>query len=150
MAWKASPFFVVLASLLAGCGGDDPSGPTARPLVVEFDEPVEARFESTTRTFIVELAVRARRPGGGIVEFVETVVRDVSRSNQVIARNRRPNAEFAFPERSIPVSGAPLVVEAAVGFPPPPPRDELSITVEVGLTTGESAERSARLVATLP
>ena len=121
-------------------------------LTLAFTDPVAARLVTCspcadpTPRVVLEFPVTvadAAGPGGS-VQSLEVRVTDRSRGSEV-ARNVRPNADFALPETSIAPRGS-LILPAGLVFPPQPPRDELQVTVIVTLTDGRRAERSGAMV----
>lgn len=143
--------FLLMASfptvLFISACRNTPASPTPTPVGIglRFDDPVEARFVPTTNVMVAEFPVTIVEADGrdGQLEFLETMVFDRSR-NQLIAINRRPNITHAYPDTTLPSRGE-LTVEAGVAFAPPPPRDDVQITVRVRLTDGREAQRTASL-----
>jgi hypothetical protein len=87
-------------------------------------------------TVVVEFAVTVRDPqgpGGTLAQLV-TVVMNRSRGVE-LARNVRPNADYAFSSPDLAPHGQ-LVVEAGVVLAPPPPRDDVQVAVTARLTDG--------------
>lgn len=137
---------VVMASavVLGACRVTGPT-PLAPNLLLDFEEPVIARFVSATGVFIAEFPVTVSDPHGqgGRLALVEAVVFNRSRGS-VVGSNRRPNVSHPFAEADVPAGGS-LTVAAGVGFEPPPPRDELVITVRVRLTDDREVVRTSAL-----
>lgn len=129
---------------IAALGACDETAPTpVQPrLVLEAPDPVVARFVQSTGVLVAEFPVSVSDPqgSGGTLDFVEAVVLNRTRGT-VVMRNRRPNASYRFSDRSVPAGGR-LTVEAGVAFPPPPPRDEIVLTVRAGLTNGREVQRT--------
>lgn len=137
---------IVAVSMSGGCGNDH-IGPTPLDggISLLFEDPVVAHFVASTGVFIAEFPVSVvdETGRGGQLLYLETIVYNRSR-NLVIARNQRPNDTYGFPQSSLPARGQ-LTVDAGIGFAPPPPRDEIAITVRVRLTDGREAEHTASL-----
>jgi hypothetical protein len=142
---------LVLLLWAAGCGGENGPGPSRPPLTVTMPDPVEGRYVSCTTcpepsvTVILEFAVTIADPNGdgGTLDRLETVVINATRGEQIV-RNVRPNASYSFANRTI-ARGGSLTVEAAAGFAPPPPRDDVRVTVHAHLTDGRSGTSTAPL-----
>ena len=84
---------------------------------------------------------------GGVVEEVRTTA--VNRSRGIsLGASVRPNAQFSYPMTSVPARGSLQLSAGLVITPPPPPRDEVSVTVSVRLTDGRTSTASAPLVVT--
>lgn len=81
---------------------------------------------------------------GGNVESVETAVINRSRFLTLV-RNVRPNADFGYPDASLPARGA-LVLAAGAVFPLPPPRDDIVARVLVRMTDGREVSATAPVV----
>lgn len=140
----AAVAIATIAASMSGCGNDH-IGPTPLPggMRLVFDDPVLAQFVPSTGVFVAEFPVTVvdEADRGGQLLFLETMVYNRSR-NILMASNQRPNDTYGFPQQSLPARGQ-LTVEAGVGFSPPPPRDEIVITVRVRLSDGRQAERAA-------
>jgi hypothetical protein len=138
---------------LAACS--DEAGPSPPPITLTLPSPAEGRLVACTAcqepstTLVIELpvAVRDAMGPGGTVERLTTILTNRSRDIE-IGRNIRPNSSHAFPSTTLP-SGGQLVLQAGLTTSPPPPRDELILTVQVRLTDGREVQASAPLV-TLP
>jgi hypothetical protein len=133
----------------AACG-DSPESPSPAPLVLTMPAAVEGRY-STCQTcadpvaVVVTFAVTvtdASGPGGTIATL-ETRVMDTSRGVEV-ARNTRPNGSVGLSPSALPARGQ-VTIEAGIGFPPPPPRDSLTVIATATLTDGRQASASAPL-----
>jgi hypothetical protein len=131
----------------AACGRS-PTSASPPPLVLAFAAPVTATF--VTDTFVAEFPVTLSDPNGtgGTVAYLDTIVFNQSR-NLEAKRNRRPNASFALPVATVPAGGS-VTLPAGVGYAPPPPRDQMIITVTVRLTDGREASHSAQLLSIYP
>lgn len=101
-------------------------------------------------TLVIDVPVTISDPmgSGGVLAEVTLVALNRSRSLE-LARNTRPNDEYAFPDTSVPAGGQ-LVVRAGLVAPLPPPRDEISVTVHVRLTDGREASATAPLQLVVP
>ena len=62
-----------------------------------------------------------------------------------IARNVRPNGDVGLSASAVPAGGQ-VTVDSGIGFPAPPPRDSLTVTVTIRMTDGREASASAALV----
>ena len=102
---------------------------------------------STSLVIDLPATVRDQSGPGGTVERLTTILTNRSRDVE-IGRNVRPNAGYAFPSTTLPAGGQ-LVLQAGLTTAPPPPRDEVILTVHVRLTDGRESQASAPLV-TLP
>jgi hypothetical protein len=139
---------------MAACGGD--AAPSRPALALSMASPVEGRADicgscsDVPATVVVETSVAVSDPSGpgGVVEALTTIVMNRSRALEV-ARNVRPNADFAFPATNVPAGGR-LTLEAGVVAPLPPPRDEMAVTVHVRLTDGREASATAPLHVVFP
>jgi hypothetical protein len=144
----------LLAGLLLttswACGGEGPE-PTPPPLTLVLPATVEGRLVACgtcadpTPRVVAEFPVGvsdAQGPGGSI-DRLETIVMNRSRGLEV-GRNVRPNADYAFPDSTVPARGQ-LVVQAGIVFGPPPPRDEIVVTVRVHLTDDRQASSTVPL-----
>ena len=138
---------------LAACSND--VAPSPPPITLTLPSPAEGRLLSCaicadpSITLVIELPVTVRDamgPGGN-VERLTTILTNRSRDLE-IGRNIRPNSSYAFPSTTLPAGGQ-LALQAGLTTAPPPPRDELLLTVQVRLTDGREAQVSAPLV-TLP
>lgn len=144
---------VALLCGLAACS--DEVAPSPPPITVTLPSPAEGRLVACTScqepstTLVIELPVTVRDQSGPgrTVERLTTILANRSRDVEV-GRNVRPNASYAFLSSTVPAGGQ-LVVQAGLTTVPPPPRDELILTVHVRLTDGREAQVSAPLV-TLP
>jgi hypothetical protein len=144
---------VTLLCGLAACS--DEAGPSPPPITLTLAAPAEGRLvacatcQEPSVTLVVELPVTVRdvTGPGGTVERLTTILTNRSRDAE-IGRNVRPNASYSFPSTAVPAAGQ-LVLQAGLTTAPPPPRDELRLTVHVRLTDGREAQVSAPLV-TLP
>ena len=142
-----------LLCALASCS--DEVAPSPPPITVTLPSPAEGRLVACTTcqepstSLVIDLpaTVRDQSGPGGTVERLTTTLTNRSRDVEV-GRNVRPNASYAFPSSTVPAGGQ-LVVQAGLTTAPPPPRDELILTVHVRLTDGREAQVSAALV-TLP
>ena len=83
---------------------------------------------------------------GGTVATLEARVMDTSRGTEV-GRNTRPNGDVGLTPSALPAGGH-VTIDAGIGFPPPPPRDALTLTVTARLTDGREASASAPLTIT--
>ena len=61
-----------------------------------------------------------------------------------VARNTRPNGSVGLSPSALPARGQ-VTIEAGIGFPPPPPRDSLTVIATATLTDGRQASASAPL-----
>jgi hypothetical protein len=142
-----------LASLTACTTETAPSRP---PIAVTVPSPAEARADScaecpdSSPTIVIDIPVTVSDVAGpgGVVAQVTTIVLNRSRGLE-IARNVRPNADYAFPDSSLPVGGQ-LSLRAGVVAPLPPPRDEMALTVHVRLTDGRDASATVPLHVVFP
>jgi hypothetical protein len=141
----AAIVMAIVAASMSGACGNDHMGPTpvAGGIRLVFDDPVVAQFVQVTGVFVAEFPVTIvdETGRGGQLLFLETMVYNRSR-NILMATNQRPNGTYGFPQQSLPARGE-LNVYAGIGFAPPPPRDEIVITVRVRLTDGRETERAA-------
>ena len=144
---------VALLCGLAACS--DEVAPSPPPITLTLPSPAEGRLvacatcQEPSTTLVIELPVTVRDQSGpgGTVERLTTILTNRSRDVEV-GRNIRPNASYAFPSSALPPGGQ-LVLQAGLTTAPPPPRDELILTVHVRLTDGREAQASGPLV-TLP
>ena len=142
--------FVAAAALVVTAGCDSPEGPSPAPLVLTMPTAVEGRY-STCQTCADPVAVVVDFPvtvsdasgPGGTIATLETRVMDTSRGVE-IARNTRPNGDVGLSPSALPARGQ-VTIEAGIGFPPPPPRDALTIIATATLTDGRQASASAPL-----
>jgi hypothetical protein len=143
--------FVAAAALVATAAcGDSPEGPSPAPLVLTMPAAVEGRY-STCQTCADPVAVVVSFPvtvsdasgPGGTIATLETRVMDTSRGVEV-ARNTRPNGSVGLSPSALPARGQ-VTIEAGIGFPPPPPRDSLTVIATATLTDGRQASASAPL-----
>jgi hypothetical protein len=153
---KARARVALAMALLCGLAAcSDEVAPSPPPIAVTLPSPAEGRLvacatcQEPSVTLVVELPVTVRDASGpgGAVERLTTILTNRSRDVEV-GRNVRPNASYAFPSSTLPAGGQ-LVLQAGLTTAPPPPRDELILTVHVRLTDGREAQVSAPLV-TLP
>jgi hypothetical protein len=140
-------------AILSGCSSE--AKPTPPPIAVSLASPVEGRVVSCAScpdvpTLVIDVPVTISDPmgTGGVLAEVTLVALNRSRGGE-LARNTRPNAEYAFPDASVPAGGQ-LVVRAGLVAPLPPPRDEISVTVLVRLTDGREASAAAPLQLVVP
>ena len=143
---------VVAAAVLAvtAACGDSPDGPSPAPLVLTMPAAIEGRH-STCQTCSDPVAVVVTFPvtvtdasgPGGTIATLETRVMDTSRGVEV-GRNTRPNGDVGLSPSTLPARGQ-VTIEAGIGFPPPPPRDSLTVIATVTLTDGRQASASAPL-----
>lgn len=146
---------LAMALLCGSTACSDEVAPSPPPISVTLPSPAEGRLLSCaicadpSITLVIELPVTVRDAmgPGGTVERLTTILTNRSRDVE-IGRNIRPNASYAFPSTSLPPGGQ-LVLQAGLTTAPPPPRDELRLTVHVRLTDGREARVSVPLV-TLP
>jgi len=139
-------------TLAAGCG-DSTTGPSPAPLLLTLPAAVEGRY-STCQTCADPLTVIVTFPvtisdasgPGGTIATLETRVMDTSRGVEV-ARNIRPNGQVGLSPSSLPAGGQ-VSIEAGIGFPPPPPRDALTVVATARLTDGREATATAPLTVT--
>jgi hypothetical protein len=153
---KARARVALAAALLCGLTGcSDEVAPSPPPISLTLPSPAEGRLvacmtcpePSTTLVIELPVTVRDQSGPGGTVERLTTILTNRSRDIE-IGRNVRPNSSYAFPSSALPAGGQ-LVLQAGLTTAPPPPRDELILTVHVRLTDGREAQASAPLV-TLP
>jgi hypothetical protein len=139
----------LVALLVAGCDDAPPSSPS-RALTLAFADPVLARLvagdDAAAVYAVAEFDVVVGDPlgPGGVVRSVETRIVNRSRTTEV-ARNARPNSDFAYPNTAVPAGGS-LTLPAGVVYPLPPPRDDVQVVVTVMLTDGRRVEQAARVV----
>ena len=134
---------------MAGCG-DHSTSPTPPPLSLILPAQIEGHFSACGTcadplTVVVEFAVTvvdATGPGGTLATL-ETRVLNSSRGVEV-ARNVRPNADVGLSPSAVPAGGR-VTVEAGIVFPPPPPRDTLTVVAVARLTDGRETSASAPL-----
>lgn len=146
----ATPLLWALLLTTTWACGDAGPGPTP-PLMLVLPATVEGRMATCTGctdptpTVVLEFPVTILDPqgSGGTIERLETIVMNRSRGLEV-ARNVRPNADYAFPDSSVPAHGQ-LVVQAGIVFGPPPPRDEIVVAVRVRLTDQREASSTVPL-----
>ena len=140
---------MALAVMAAACGGPS-SGPSRPPLVLTLPAALEGHYAicvtcTDPPAVIVTFAVTvsdASGPGGTIATL-EARVMDISRGVE-IARNTRPNGDVGLSPSAVPAGGQ-VSIEAGIGFPPPPPRDALTVIATAKLTDGREASASAPL-----
>jgi hypothetical protein len=138
-------------AVAAACGDNPVSGPSLPPLSLAAPAQVEGRYTTCTAcsdspTVVVQFAVTvvdATGPGG-TVATLDTRVINQSRGIE-IARNVRPNGDVGLSASAVPAGGR-VTVESGIGFPAPPPRDSLTVTVTVRMTDGREASASAPVV----
>jgi hypothetical protein len=145
---------VAIVSLLTlAC--DSPARPDGAGLSVVIPSTIQGRLVSCPTCDGGTLSVAAEFPvtvgdpdgSGGVVEQVRTTV--VNRSRGIsLGANVRPNPQFSYPTTSVPARASLELSAGLVITPPPPPRDEVSVTVFVQLTDGRTATASAPLVVT--
>ena len=140
-------------AIVAGCSSE--AKPTPPPIAVSLASPVEGRVVSCAScsgvpTLVIEVPVTVGDPmgSGGVLAEVTLVALNRSRGGE-LARNTRPNGQYAFPDTSVPAGGQ-LVVLAGLVAPLPPPRDEISVTVHVRLTDGREGSAAAPLQLVVP
>jgi hypothetical protein len=94
----------------------------------------------------IEFPVTVADPdgAGGTVQEVRVTATNRSRG-QVLAGGSRPNADFSYPDTTVPAGGRLTLMAGLVISPAPPPRDEVVVAVLVTLGDGRSALGSARL-----
>ena len=139
-----------LAATSVGCGDGAASRPSLPPLSLILPAAVEGRYTNCATcaepvTVVVGLAVTvvdANGPGG-TVATLETRVVNNSRGVEV-ARNVRPNAVAGLSPSALPAGGR-VTIETGLVFPPPPPRDALSLVVVATLTDGREATETTPL-----
>lgn len=125
-----------------------PASASPPPLVLTYATPVTATLVGDT--FVAEFPVTLSDPrgSGGTIAYLETIVFNQSRKLEV-QRNRRPNASFALPVATLP-AGRSITLPAGVAYAPPPPRDQIIISVTVRLTDGREASHRALLLSPYP
>ena len=140
---------VTLAAMAAACGGPS-SGPSRPPLALTLPAALEGRYATCGTctdppVVIVTFTVTVSDVSGpgGTIATLEARVMDTSRGVEV-ARNTRPNGDVGLSPSSVPPGGQ-VSVEAGIGFPPPPPRDALTVIATARLTDGREASASAPL-----
>ena len=139
--------FVVAA--LAGCRDGGP-GPSRASLTLRMPAVVEGRYSTCASceipvVVVVEFPVVIGDPAGpgGVLERLETLVVNSTRGVEIV-RTLRPNADVAFRDAAVPPAGS-LTVQAGAVFSPPPPRDDVRMTVRAWLTDGRSAAATSPL-----
>ena len=140
---------LAIVTLGASCG-DSSSGPSPAPILLTLPTAIEGHY-STCQTCTDPVAVIVTFPvtvsdasgPGGTIATLDTRVMDTSRGTEV-ARNTRPNGDVGLSPSALPAGGQ-VTIDAAIGFPPPPPRDALMVVATARLTDGRSASASAPL-----
>ena len=146
--------FFVAAGWLAvasACGDNPASGPSLPLLSIAVPAQLEGRHAACTTcsdgpAVVVEFAVTvsdAAGPGGTLATL-DTRVLNRSRGIE-IARNVRPNGDVGLSASAVPAGGR-VTVESGIGFPAPPQRDSLTLTVIVRMTDGREASATTPLV----
>ena len=135
---------------LASCGGS-PSAPSLPGLTLGVPATITGKYVACSTcdpplVVSAEFPVVVGDPGGpgGTVRQVEVVAVDASRGTEV-ARNTRPNADFAYPVTAVPKAGSLTLAAGVVISPAPPPRDSVNVTVTVRLTDGRASTALAAL-----
>jgi len=149
--WRARLIVAGGLAIAAACGDSPASGPTLPPLSIAVPAQVEGRYTTCTAcsdgpTVVVEFAVTVGDTAGpgGTLATLDTRVVNQSRGIE-IARNVRPNGDVGLSASAVPAGGR-VTVDSGIGFPAPPPRDSLTVTVTVRMTDGREASASAPLV----
>jgi hypothetical protein len=118
-------------SLLA-CDGDGPSEPAG--IAVLPAVPVVAFEGSGVDCAVFPVRIRdLGRQGGSLDSLTTRAIR--SADGTVLATNRRPNVDFAFPSTALPPGGE-LEVEAGACWPPQPARTLLEVRIEAEVDPG--------------
>ena len=141
-------------AVAAACSDGPAQGPTLPPLSIAVPAQIEGRYTTCTAcsdgpTVVVQFAVTvgdAAGPGGTLATL-DTRVLNQSRGIE-IARNVRPNGDVGLSASAVPAGGQ-VTVDSGIGFPAPPPRDSLTVTVTVKMTDGREASASAPLAIVL-
>ena len=155
--WRASSATGGSDSSWQACWPSRRPAATARPRVRRFPlsiavpAQVEGHLTTCTTcsdgpTVVVQFAVTvvdASGPGG-TVATLDTRVINQSRGTE-IAHNVRPNGDVGLSASAVPAGGQ-VTVDSGIGFPAPPPRDSLTVTVTIRMTDGREASASAALV----
>ena len=143
---------VLTALAVVGCGEHARPTPSSAGITLTVPNPIVGRYQSCTPcpasdlSVVAEFAVVVGDPGGpgGVVARLEVRVFNRSR-NVEVARNTRPNAAAGLPDASLPAAGQ-LRLDAGIVFSPPPPRDEVVVSVIATLTDGRQTSRTVPLV----
>lgn len=149
------PTALALSCLVSLGACSSQTSPSRPAIAVSLPAAVEGRYVACatcaepTVTVVLEFPVTVSDPNGpgGTVERLTTILMNRTRAAEV-GRNVRPNADYAFPSTALPAAGQ-LTLQAGLVVPPPPPRDDLAVTVQVRLTDGREASATGPL-AVLP
>lgn len=157
-AWLAAGGTACLLASI-GCGSGSTERPSAAPLTLAVADTIEGHYVScetceVALVAVAEFDVTVGDPlgPGGTLQRVEVVATDASRGTE-LARNVRPNATVAYPDRGLAAGGRLTVPAGVVISPAPPARDPVTLTISVRLEDGRTATRtvgfapSARLTA---
>jgi hypothetical protein len=142
---------LTIALATAACGENNRAAPSAPGITLRVPNPVVGRYVTCdtctdpTLTVVAEFTVTVGDPygPGGNVAALEVRVFNRSRDAE-LARNTHPNSTVDLPGSSIPASGE-VQLNAGIGLPAPPPRDEVVVTVMVTLTDGRQTSRTVPL-----
>ena len=141
----------VTAALASGAGCGSPAQPTRPPITLTVPAIVTGRYVTCDTCEVglwisLEFPVTVGDPdgSGGTVQEVRVTATNRSRG-QVLGGSSRPNADFAYPDTTVPAGGTLTLMAGLVISPAPPPRDEVVVGVLVTLGDGRSALGSARL-----
>jgi hypothetical protein len=138
--------------VLCGCGEHARPAPSAPGITLRVPNPIAGRYAACSAcserdpAVVAEFAVTVGDPAGpgGTVAAVEVRVFDRSRDTE-LARNTRPNTNVGLPDAAIPAAGE-LQLQAGIALSPPPPRDEVVVTVIVTLTDGRHTSKTVPFV----
>ena len=149
--WRQRLVVAGVLAVTAACGDRPAPGPSLPPLSIAVPAQVEGHLTTCTTcsdgpTVVVQFAVTvvdATGPGGTL-DTLDTRVINQSRGTE-IAHNVRPNGDVGLSASAVPAGGQ-VSVDSGIGFPAPPPRDSLAVTVTIRMTDGREASASAALV----
>jgi hypothetical protein len=137
--------------VLCGCGEPARPTPSAPGITLRVPNPIAGRYAcpgcpEPAPTVVAEFTVAVGDPAGpgGTVATLEVRVFNRSRDTE-LARNTRPTTSVGLPDAAIPAAGE-LQLQAGIALAPPPPRDEVVVTVIVTLTDGRQTSRTVPLV----
>ena len=149
---RRAAWTLAVGLVLSGCGGQGRPTPSAPGITLRVPDPIAGRYAACpacpepASTVVAEFTVVVGDPAGpgGTVAALEVRVFNRSRDTE-LARNTRPNASVGLPDAAIPAAGE-LQLEAGITLSPPPPRDEVVVTVVVTLTDGRQTSRTVPFV----